>query len=58
MQLWGFAYKNNSSSLHDDYCGPEWQGIYLLVINNVLCTWIPGRKKLPLCITAYPDYSP
>lgn len=32
MQLWGFAYKNNSSSLHDDYCAPEWQGIYLLVI--------------------------
>lgn len=32
MQLWGFAYKNNCSSLHDDYCAPEWQGIYLLVI--------------------------
>lgn len=58
MQLWGFAYKNNSCSLHGDYCAPEWQGIYLLVINNVLCTWIPGRRKLPLCIAACPDYSP
>lgn len=57
MQLWGFAYKNNLSSLHDDYYASEWQGIYLRVINNVLYTWIPGRKGLPLYITACPDYS-
>lgn len=57
MQLWGFAYKNNLPSLHDDYYASEWQGIYLLVINNVLYTWIPGRKELPLYITACLDYS-
>lgn len=57
MQLWGFAYKNNVASLHDDYCASEWQGIYLLVINNVLYTRIPGRKELPLYIIACPDYS-
>lgn len=57
MQLWGFAYENNISSLHDDYYASEAQGIYLLVINNVLYTWIPGRKELPLYNTACPDYS-